>query len=93
MMTDNRYSKTSSRNVVDIIDIRKNIIKTHGSRRESKRNRLKGLIVAFASIAIFFFLGYAIAALYLPIWAKLLIFVLIALVGIVPGYIVAVIFH
>ena len=93
MMADNRYNKNQSRNVIDIIDIKKNIVKIHRNQRELKNNRLQGLIVAFASIAIFFLLGYAVAALYIPIWAKLLIFVLIALIGIVPGYIVAVIFH
>jgi cobalamin biosynthesis protein CobD/CbiB len=93
MMADNRYNKNQSRNVVDIIDIKKNIVKIHRNQREFKKNRLKGLIVAFASIAIFFLLGYAVAALYIPIWAKVLLLVLIAFVGLVPGYIVAVIFY
>jgi cobalamin biosynthesis protein CobD/CbiB len=93
MMADNRYNKNQSRNVVDIIDIKKNIVKIHRNQREFKKNRLKGLIVAFASIAIFFLLGYAVAALYIPIWVKVLLLVLIAFVGLVPGYIVAVIFH
>lgn len=92
-MADNRYNKNQSRNVVDIIDIKKNIVKIHRNQREFKKNRLKGLIVAFASIAIFFLLGYAVAALYIPIWVKVLLLVLIAFVGLVPGYIVAVIFH
>ena len=93
MMADNRYNKNQSRNVIDIIDIKKNMVKTHQNQREFKKNRLKGLIVAFASIAIFFLLGYAVAALYIPIWVKVLLLVLIAFVGLVPGYIVAVIFH
>jgi len=93
MMADNRYNKNQSRNVVDIIDIKKNIVKIHRNQREFKKNRLKGLIVAFASIAIFFLLGYAVAALYIPIWVKVLLLVLIAFVGLVPGYIVAVVFH
>ena len=93
MMADNRYNKNQSRNVVDIIDIKKNIVKIHRNQRELKKSRLKGLIVAFASIAIFFLLGYAVAALYIPIWVKVLLLVLIAFVGLVPGYIVAVIFH
>jgi cobalamin biosynthesis protein CobD/CbiB len=93
MMADNRYNKNQSRNVIDIIGIKKNIAKTYRNQRELKNNRLKGLIVAFASIAIFFLLGYAVAALYIPIWAKVLLLVLIAFAGLVPGYIVAAIFH
>jgi cobalamin biosynthesis protein CobD/CbiB len=93
MMADNRYNKNQSRNVIDIIDIKKNIIKSHQDQREFKKNRLKGLIVAFVSIVIFFLLGYAVAALYIPIWVKVLLLVLIAFVGLVPGYIVAVVFH
>ena len=92
-MADNRYNKNQSRNVVDIIDIKKNIVKIHRNQRELKKSRLKGLIVAFASIAIFFLLGYLLASLYIPIWAKVLIFALFALIGLVPGYIVAVMFR
>jgi len=92
-MADNRYNKNQSRNVIDIIDIKKNIVKSHQNQREFKKNRLKGLIVAFASIVIFFMLGYAVAALYIPIWTKVLLLVLIAFAGLVPGYIVAVVFH
>ena len=92
-MADNRYNKNQSRNVIDIIDIKKNIVKSHQNQREFKKNRLKGLFVAFASIVIFFMLGYAVAALYIPIWVKVLLLVLIAFIGLVPGYIVAVVFH
>ena len=82
-----------SRNVVDIIDIKRNIVKTNKYGRTVKKSRIIGLIIAFACIVIFFLSGYAIAGLSIPMFAKVLIFALIALVGLVPGYIVAVMFH
>jgi len=82
-----------SRNVVDIIDIKRDITKTHKNIKAVKNSRIIGLIIALACIVIFFLSGYAIAALSIPMFAKVLIFALIALVGLVPGYIVAVMFH
>jgi ABC-type glycerol-3-phosphate transport system permease component len=92
VITVNSFNR-SSRNVVDIIDIQRNIVKTHKYSRAVKKSRIIGLILAFACIVIFFLSGYAIAALSIPMFAKVLIFALIALVGLVPGYIVAVMFH
>jgi len=46
--------------------------------------------LAFVSVGIFFFLGYLVAGFYLPIWAKTLILVMIAVLGLIPGYIAAV---
>ena len=83
----------SSRNVVDIIDIKRDIVKTYKYSRTVKKSRIIGLIIAFACIVIFFLSGYAIAGLSIPMFAKVLLFALIALVGLVPGYIVAVMFH
>lgn len=82
-----------SRNVVDIIDIQKNITKTHRYRRKARRNKLIGLALVLVCILIFFISGYAIASLSIPMFLKVLIFALIALVGLVPGYIVAIMFR
>ncbi len=89
----NNYNNRTSRNVVDIIDIKRDIVKTNNYSRAVKRSRIIGLIIAFACIVVFFLSGYAIAGLSIPMFAKVLIFVLIALVGLVLGYIVAVMFH
>ena len=86
-------NKASPRNVIDIIDIKRDIANTHKYRREVRKSRLTGLIIAFACIVIFFLLGYSIASLYMPMWTKVLLFALIALVGLLPGYIVAVMFR
>jgi ABC-type glycerol-3-phosphate transport system permease component len=86
-------NRSSSRNVVDIVDIKRDIVKTNKYSRAIKKSRIIGLILAFACIVIFFLSGYAIAALSIPMSAKVLIFALLALVGLVPGYIVAVMFH
>ncbi|MDQ1328965.1 MAG: hypothetical protein QG641_2251 [Candidatus Poribacteria bacterium] len=90
---NNSNNRSSSRNVVDIINIQRDIVKTHNYSRAVKKSRIIGLILVFACIVIFFLSGYAIAALSIPMFAKVLIFALIALVGLVPGYIVAVMFH
>ena len=90
---NNYNNRSSSRNVVDIIDIQRDIVKTHKYSRAVKKSRIIGLILAFACIVIFFLSGYAIAALSIPMFAKALIFALISLVGLVLGYIVAVMFH
>jgi len=88
-MTDGHNRKISSRNVVDIIDIHKSISRKYAPSKDTRNRRIAGLILAFASIGIFFFLGYTIAGLYIPIWAKSIIFAMLAVLGLIPGYIAA----
>lgn len=90
-MTERGYNKgIPSRDVIDIMDIHRNISKSHKYNKDAKAKRIIGLVLAFISIGIFFFLGYLVAGLYMPIWAKTLIFVMIAVLGLIPGYIAAV---
>jgi len=93
MAVNNSNNRPSSRNVVDIIGIQRDIIETQKYHREIRKSKIIGLILALACIAVFFLLGYAVAGLSIPMFAKVLIFALIALVGLVPGYIVAVMFR
>lgn len=88
-MTDGHNRKISSRNVVDIIDIHKSISRKHISSRDVRNRRIVGLILVFLCIGIFFFLGYTIASLQIPIWAKSIIFAMLAVLGLIPGYIAA----
>lgn len=88
-MTDSFHKRIASRNVVDIIDIHKSMSKKQIINKEIRNRRISGLIFVFVSIGIFFFLGYAIAGLNIPIWAKSIIFVMLAVLGLIPGYIAA----
>jgi hypothetical protein len=89
-MTERSHNKRiPSRDVIDIIDIHKNISRTPKYSGDAKAKRIIGLVLAFISIGIFFFLGYLVAGLDMPIWAKTLIFVAIAVLGLIPGYIAA----
>ncbi len=89
-MTERSHDKgIQSRDVIDIIDIHRNISKTSKYGRDAKAKRIIGLVLAFISVGIFFFLGYLVAGLDIAIWAKTLIFVMIAVLGLIPGYIAA----
>jgi len=93
-MAIGRYStKKSSRNTIDVIDIHRNFQNVQKSRRRYRFQKFKGMVFAIISISAFFMLGYAIAALSLPIWAKIILFVLIAFLGLIPGYLVSTLFH
>ena len=88
-MTENHNKGIPSRDVIDIMDIHRNISKSHKYSKDTKTKRIIGLVLAFISIGIFFFFGYLVAGLSMPIWAKTLIFVMIAVLGLIPGYIAA----
>jgi len=93
-MAENRHIiKRSSRNVIDVIDIQRSFINVQKSHHRSKSNVIKGAIFPVGSVLAFVMLGYAIAALSIPIWAKVTIFVFIALIGFIPGYLVSTLFH
>lgn len=93
-MTENRHTiKRSSRNVIDVIDIQRSFKNIQKSHHRSKTNVIKGAILAVGSVFAFIMLGYAIAALSIPLWAKVMIFVFIALIGFIPGYLVSALFH
>jgi cobalamin biosynthesis protein CobD/CbiB len=93
-MTERSHNKgIPSRNVIDIMDIHSNISKSHKYSKDTKTKRIIGLVLAFISIGIFFFLGYLVAGLPMPILAKTLIFVMIAVLGLIPGYIAAALLH
>ena len=93
-MNEDRYAvKRSSRNVIDVIDIQRNFKGSQKRPRKSKLHNARRLIFTFGSITAFFILGYTIAALSVPIWAKVILFIFIAILGVVPGYMVSALFH
>ncbi|HGJ66403.1 TPA: hypothetical protein ENS27_13655 [bacterium] len=93
MAIDRYNTKKSSRNTIDVIEIHRNFKNVQKSRRKYRFQKFRGIFFAVISISAFFMLGYAIAALSLPIWAKIMIFILIAFLGLIPGYLVSTLFH
>lgn len=94
MTRDHHIAKRSSRNVIDVVDIQKNFRRVQKHQQKAKaRQRIKGVTFASGSIIAFLLLGYAIAALSIPAWAKVIIFIFIAILGIIPGYLVSAFFH
>jgi len=93
-MTENRHTiKRSSRNVIDVIDIQRSFKNIQKSHRTNKSNAIKGAVIAVGSVSAFILLGYAIASLSIPLWAKIMIFIFVALIGFIPGYLVSTLFH
>jgi hypothetical protein len=93
-MNEDRYAgKRSSRNVIDVIDIQRNFKGSQKRPRKSIFHNARRMIFTLGSITAFFVLGYAIASLSVPIWAKVILFIFIAILGVVPGYMVSALFH
>lgn len=82
-----------SRYRVDLIKLHKDIVAARRQRRPAESTWIQGIFLALAAIAGFFLLGYLIAALSVPIWAKVLFFTFTAILGFVSSYFVAFLFH
>jgi hypothetical protein len=81
------------RGKVDLIELHRKIGEARKQRRPAKYRWIKGGLFALIAILCFFQLGYLIAALSIPIWAKVLLFALIAVLGFVSGHFVAALLH
>ena len=89
-----RRSKTKrSRSRIDLMELHKNFAKSKRQRKPTRYRWIKGLFFALMAIAGFFLLGYIIAALSIPMWAKILSFTFIAVLGIIASHIVAALFR
>ncbi len=89
-----RHSKTRrSRSSIDLMELHKNLAKTKRQRKPIRYRWIKGLCFALMAIVGFFLLGYIIAALSMPMWAKIMSFTFIAVLGIIASYIVAALFR
>lgn len=77
------------RSRVDLMELHRSFAVTKRQRRPTRHTWIRGLFFALMATVGFFLLGYVIAALSVPPWAKLLFFSLIAVLGVISSYIVA----
>jgi hypothetical protein len=82
-----------SRYRIDLIELHRDIAETGRRRRPITYTRIKGGLFALAAIPVFFLLGYLISGLPVPIWAKVLLLTLVAVLGFVSSYLVAALFR
>lgn len=95
-MDESQEKRKRSRSVhynIDLIKLHKSIDEIVSYNKSAKSRRSKGVIFTLLISTAFFSLGYLIAALYIPIWIKILIFSVIAVLGFILGYIVAFLFR
>jgi len=78
---------------VDLVELHRNIAGVKEQRRPAKSRWIRGVFFVLIAVLLFFLLGYLIAALSIPIWAKALLFTLTAILGFVSSYYVAALFH
>lgn len=88
-----RTKASRSRDRVDLIELHRNIVEAKRQRRSAKSTWIKGMFFALIAVLCFFLLGCLIAALSVPMWAKILLFTFTAVLGLVSSYIVTVLFH
>jgi len=81
------------RNKVDLIKLHKNLVEAKVQTRPARSKRIKGAFFALMAILCFFLFGCLIAALSAPTWAKVLLFTLIAVLALIPSYILATLLH
>ena len=79
-----RRSKTSqSRNRIDLMKLHGSIVSVRAQRKAIRFTRTKRFFFALIAIPCFFLLGYLIAALSVPMWAKVILFTPVAVLGFV----------
>ncbi len=92
--SQDKYKRNRSmRYNVDLIRLSKSISEVVSYNKSSRARKSKGIIFTLLISIVFFSLGYLIAALYIPIWIKLMIFLSIAILGFIFGYLVAFLFR
>jgi len=72
-----RVKNRPSRDKIDLIDLHRRIA-TEGRQSRSAKSRWIKVALFVIIIVAFFLLGYLIASLSVPIWAKILLFIFIA---------------
>lgn len=89
-----RRTKVSrSRDIVDLMELHRELVRARRHRRPARSTRIKGVFFALIAILCFFLLGCLIAALSIPMWAKAVLFTLIAALALIPSYVVAALLH
>jgi len=78
---------------VDIIELSKSMSNPITQKGLDKPKKVRGIILTIVTTTIFFGAGYLVASLYIPPWLKVLLFILVAIFGIIPGYILSHVFH
>ena len=71
-----------TRDSIDLVDLHRRIASEERQRRPAKPIWLRIALLIIA-IAAFFLLGYLIAALAVPIWAKILISIFVAVMALI----------
>ena len=89
-----RHSKADrGRSKIDLMEIHKNITAAGRERILGKPRRVKGAISVLLFAAVFFLLGYLIAALSVVMWAKILLLATLAILGFVSSHFMTMLFH
>ena len=84
-----RIKNRPSRDKIDLIDLHRRITAEIRQSRSAKPRWIKVALFVTAIVA-FFLLGYLIASLAVPIWAKILLFIFIAILALVMSEIMTV---
>ena len=71
-----------TRDSIDLVDLHRRIASEERQRRPAKPIWLR-IVLLIIAIAAFFLLGYLIAALAVPIWAKILISIFVAVMALI----------
>jgi protein-S-isoprenylcysteine O-methyltransferase Ste14 len=79
--------------MVDLMELHRDLVEARRQHRPARSMRIKGVLFALIAILGFFLLGCLIAALSVPMWTKAVLFTLIAVLALIPSYIVAALLH
>jgi len=88
-----RTKPSRGRDIVDLMELHRDLVEARRQSRPARSTRIKGVFFALIAIVGFFLLGCLIAALSMPMWAKAALFTLIAVLALIPSYIVAALLH
>lgn len=78
-----RHTKSRpTRDSIDLVDLHRRIVED-GRRRITARPIWLRVTLLVIAVTAFFLIGYLLAALSVPIWAKILLFIVIAIMALV----------
>lgn len=75
---------------IDLVDLHRKIAREE-RRRGQARSRWVKVMLSLVIAPAFFLLGYLIAGLPTPLWVRTLLVIFVAVLGLLPGYVAAVI--